>query len=121
MRGCGAGALNGGISRSLIGNNPCRLEKQRLPHKFSELTGKADCDRNPADCEDGYPTPTALLARSPNATIPATCFSRVRPGNRRTRLCRMSCSASLMSWSSKQQIRSELMYLRTGAVLGSCP
>src|SRR4029077_5446935 len=37
-------ALNGGISRSLLGKNTCRLKKQRVPHKFQELTGKADCD-----------------------------------------------------------------------------
>src|SRR6476619_1010412 len=27
-------ALNGGISRSLVGKNTCRLKKRRVPHKF---------------------------------------------------------------------------------------
>ena len=29
-------ALNGGISRSLVGKNTCRLKKQRVPHKLLE-------------------------------------------------------------------------------------
>src|SRR6478735_12600582 len=38
-------ALSGGISRSLVGKNTCRLKKQRVPHKLWKLTRKADCDR----------------------------------------------------------------------------
>src|SRR5437867_11204266 len=38
-------ALSGGISRSRIGKNTCRLKKRRVPRKSQELAGKAGCDQ----------------------------------------------------------------------------
>jgi hypothetical protein len=84
---------SGGVSR-YDSSNPGAREKLRFLSHRKRLT----MDQRRSCCRRvGYAAATVLLARSSSATVPAICFSRVRIGNRRTRLCRISSSASLMS------------------------